>query len=49
MNFRFGKNIEFAISKDLDHRRIETRTCVSINNFQFIKPDSKWGKLKTTF
>lgn len=45
--FLFGKNSELSISQDLDHGRIETRTCSIISDFQFIKPDHLWRKLHT--
>lgn len=45
--FRFGKNIQTAISEDLGHGRIETRKCFVINDFLFISPNNKWEKLST--
>ncbi|VAW15353.1 Mobile element protein [hydrothermal vent metagenome] len=52
--FFFGKNTETTISEDLDHGRIETRTCSVITDlpagkagFQFIEDNNKWGNLKT--
>lgn len=45
--FRFGKHIATSVSEDLDHGRIETRTCNVITDFQFITPKTKWKKLNT--
>jgi predicted transposase YbfD/YdcC len=45
--FRFGKNIAFSSSQDLDHGLIETRVCSIVTDFQFIKPVNKWENLTT--
>ena len=45
--FRFGKNTETSINKEVDHGRIETRKCSVINSFQFIKNQDKWINLKS--
>jgi predicted transposase YbfD/YdcC len=43
--FRFMKNPQFSKQYELDHGRIETRTCTVINDFQFIENQSKWKNL----
>ena len=45
--FRFGKNIQFDISEDLDHGRIETRKCSVITNFKFIENTQEWTGIKS--
>lgn len=45
--FRFGKNIECDINQGLDHGRIETRKCSSIEQFQFIENKDKWAGFKS--
>jgi len=43
--FRFGKEIEVITSQEIDHGRIETRTCSVITNFKFIEQTNKWKNL----
>ena len=43
--FRFGKTMESNLSQELDHGRIETRTCSVINNFKFIAKTNNWENL----
>lgn len=43
--FRFGKAIGSDLSEELDHGRIETRTCSAIKNFKFIEKDNIWKSL----
>ena len=45
--FRFGKQIQTHLSEELDHGRIETRTCSIITDFKFIADDNKWKNLTT--
>ena len=45
--FKFGTNILASSHQELDHGRIETRTCSIVTDFQFIKPDTKWNGLTT--
>ena len=45
--FRFGKNTETHLTEEVDHGRIETRTCSVITDFKFIEDKNKWTKLKT--
>lgn len=45
--FRFGKNMETAISEEPGHGRIETRTCSVITDFKFIEDGTKWKNLRT--
>jgi len=45
--FQFGKNMETHLTEEVDHGRIETRTCSVITDFQFIEYKNKWEKLKT--
>jgi len=45
--FRFSKQSETYTDHDLDHGRIETRTCSVIKDFQFIKHNSGWKDLKS--
>ena len=45
--FRFSKQSETCTNHDLDHGRIETRTCSVINDFQFIEHNNQWKNLKT--
>lgn len=45
--FRFGKNIQFDISEDLDHGRIETRRCSVITDFKFIENTQEWAGIKS--
>ena len=43
--FRFSKQVETSINEDLDHGRIEKRTCSLITNFQFIAQENNWENL----
>ncbi|WP_081661816.1 ISAs1 family transposase [Gillisia sp. JM1] len=43
--FRFGKTMESNLVQELDHGRIETRTCSVIDNFQFIEKTNNWENL----
>ncbi|WP_083858537.1 ISAs1-like element ISPto5 family transposase [Psychroflexus torquis] len=43
--FRFGKTMESNLSQELDHGRIETRTCSVISNFKFILKNNNWENL----
>ena len=45
--FRFSKTIQSTTSVDLDHGRIETRTCSIINQFQHLQNTERWENLKT--
>jgi predicted transposase YbfD/YdcC len=45
--FRFGKQIQTHLSEELDHGRIETRTCSIITDFKFIPGGNKWKNLTT--
>ena len=45
--FRFGKQIQSHLSEELDHGRIETRTCSIITDFKFIEDRYKWKNLTT--
>lgn len=45
--FRFSKAIQSMSSVDLDHGRIETRTCSIINEFHHLQNVKKWKDLKT--
>ena len=45
--FRFSKQTQTYTHQDLDHGRIETRTCSVIENFQFIEQNSGWVNLKS--
>lgn len=45
--FKFGKNIQFDISEDLDHGRIETRRCSVITDFKFIENTQEWTGIKS--
>lgn len=45
--FRFGKNIETHLTEEVDHGRIETRTCSCIANFKFIQDGNRWKNLTT--
>jgi predicted transposase YbfD/YdcC len=45
--FQFSKQSETYTDHDLDHGRIETRTCSVIKDFQFIKLNSGWKDLKS--
>jgi len=45
--FRFGKQIQTHLSEELDHGRIETRTCSIITDFKFIADGNKWKNLTT--
>ncbi len=45
--FRFGKDIQVAISEDLDHGRIETRKCSVITDFKFIENTQEWTGIKS--
>jgi len=43
--FRFSKQPEIYTKHDLDHGRIETRTCSVINGFKFIEKNNEWKNL----
>ncbi len=43
--FRFSKKMETSTSEDLDHGRIETRTCSVISDFKFIAQENDWENL----
>jgi predicted transposase YbfD/YdcC len=43
--FRFSKKMETSTSEDLDHGRIETRTCSVISDFKFITQENDWENL----
>ncbi len=43
--FRFSKQLETSLSEDLDHGRIETRTCSVITDFKFIEQENAWKNL----
>lgn len=45
--FRFVKNPQYSKQYELDHGRIEIRTCTVINDFQFIDNQSKWKNLSS--
>ena len=45
--FRFGKQIQSHLSEELDHGRIETRTCSIITDFKFIESSCRWKNLTT--
>jgi len=45
--FRFSGQSEIYTNHNLDHGRIETRTCSVIKNFRFIKQNSGWENLKS--
>ena len=45
--FRFSKKTETYTNHDLDHGRIETRTCSVIKNFQFIEQNNGWENLRS--
>jgi len=45
--FKFGKNIETHLTEEVDHGRIETRTCSVITDFKFIEADNRWKNLTT--
>lgn len=45
--FRFGKQIQSHLSQELDHGRIETRTCSIITDFKFIESSCRWKNLTT--
>ena len=45
--FRFSKQTKTDTNHNLDHGRIETRTCSVITDFQFIEKDSGWENLKS--
>ena len=44
--FRFAKHIEQSTDENLDHGRIETRTCSVLSDFQFITSNNRWEELK---
>ncbi len=46
MNLDLQKQL-ILINKDLGHRRIETRVCSVIKDFQFIEENTKWTGLKS--
>lgn len=43
--YRFLKSPQFSKQYELDHGRIETRTCTVIKDFQFIENQDKWKNL----
>jgi len=45
--FRFSKQVATHTNENLDHGRIETRTCSLISDFQFLNDNSDWVDLKT--
>ena len=45
--FRFSKQSSTCTTQELNHGRIETRTCSVINDFQFIECNSGWENLKS--
>jgi len=45
--FRFGKQIQTHLCEELDHGRIETRTCSIITDFKFIEDLNRWKNLTT--
>ena len=45
--FSFGKNIKSITTQDLDHGRIETRTCHILTDFKFIEKGNSWKNLTT--
>ena len=45
--FRFSKQLETVTNHDLDHGRIETRTCSVIKDFEFIEDNNGWKDLNS--
>jgi len=45
--FRFSKDIQTSSNQNLDHGRIETRTCSVINTFSHLEGRDKWKNLKS--
>lgn len=45
--FKFSKDIQTSTSQNLDHGRIETRTCSVIHLFDHITEVAKWKSLKS--
>src|SRR5690606_18981782 len=45
--FRFVKDIQTAISENLDHGRIETKKCSVITNFEHFENPGRWEQLRT--
>jgi len=45
--FRFSKTIQMASTQNLDHGRIETRTCSVISTFYHLESQHKWKNLKS--
>lgn len=45
--FKFEKTAKTHRTEDVDHGRIETRTCSTIADFQFIEAKNGWKDLKT--
>jgi len=45
--FRFSKHSKTTTNHDLDHGRMETRTCSVITDFQFIEQNNGWANLKS--
>lgn len=45
--FRFAKITDIDTQHNLDHGRIETRSCSCIKGFKFIPKDTPWTNLKT--
>lgn len=45
--FRFSKQIAVSVKQDVDHGRIETRTCSVIRDFQFLDDNKDWASLKS--
>ncbi|KAA1241577.1 ISAs1 family transposase [Aquimarina sp. RZ0] len=44
--FKFSKQTLSVTDMDLDHGRIETRTCSIISDFKFVNLDKKWKNLE---
>ena len=45
--FKFSKKITSVTDIELDHGRIETRTCSMINDLEIVNLDCKWRNLKS--
>jgi predicted transposase YbfD/YdcC len=45
--FRFEGSVKTHLSEEVDHGRIETRTCSVLSDFQFLDDNKAWKGLKT--
>lgn len=45
--FRFSKQTTTHINENIDHGRIETRTCSVISDFQFVNDNKDWVSLRS--